>query len=169
MTRERKIAAFFNLTDDNWMRHANPWSVYTRYTVLPLLIMAFWSRSILGWWAAIPVALSFAWMFLNPVLFKKPISTKNWASRAVLGERVYLNRDKVSIPEQHQTALIPFLNIISGVGMLLCIWSIISYDIYNAIGGTLLAYIGKSWYLDRMVWIYLDMKDEYQEYKEWEY
>ncbi len=44
MTVERKIAKIFNLTDDNWMRHANPYSVWTRYSVLPIIIMAFWSR-----------------------------------------------------------------------------------------------------------------------------
>jgi hypothetical protein len=28
MTFERKIAKISNLTDENWMKHANPWSVW---------------------------------------------------------------------------------------------------------------------------------------------
>lgn len=44
MTIERKIASFFRLNDETWKRHANPWSVISRNTVLPLLIIAFWSR-----------------------------------------------------------------------------------------------------------------------------
>ena len=38
MTLERKIAAAFNINEITWMRHANPWSVWTRNTALPLLI-----------------------------------------------------------------------------------------------------------------------------------
>ena len=49
MTLERKVAKVFNLTDDNWMKHANPWSVWTRYSVLPLIVLAFWSRIWIGW------------------------------------------------------------------------------------------------------------------------
>lgn len=50
MTLERKIAAAFNMSEDAWARHANPWSVWTRIaTALPLLILAVWSRVWLGW------------------------------------------------------------------------------------------------------------------------
>ncbi|TMU50393.1 DUF6653 family protein [Flagellimonas algicola] len=169
MTTERKISRFFNLTDSNWMKHANPWSVGTRYTVLPLIIIAFWSRIWLGWWFLIPAALSISWIFLNPVMFCKPKSTKNWASKAVMGERVYLNRDKVKIPPVHKTVLLPLLNIISSIGMGIAIWAIVEYSIWGAVIGTVLAYLGKSWYLDRMVWLYEDMKENHQEYLDWEY
>jgi hypothetical protein len=30
MNLEKRIARVFNLTDENWLRHANPWSVGTR-------------------------------------------------------------------------------------------------------------------------------------------
>lgn len=169
MTAERKIANFFNLTNKNWLKHANPLSVWTRYSVLPIIIIAFWSRLWIGWWFLVPAVISIGWMFLNPIFFKKPKSTKNWALRSVLGERVYLNRDKVDIPEKHKSPLLKILNIISSLGMGISIWAIISYSIYAALLGTVLAYLGKSWYLDRMVWLYEDMKDQNQEYKSWEY
>lgn len=169
MTSERKVAKIFNLTDDNWMKHSNPWSVWTRYSVLPILIVAFWSRLWIGWWCLIPGLISLLWMFYNPIFFKKPGSTKNWASKAVLGERVFLNRDKVPIPKKHQGPVHKILNTISSVGMLLCIWATVTYNLWAAILGVALAYLGKSWYLDRMVWLYEDMKNTTEEYKSWEY
>lgn len=169
MILERRIANIFRLTDDNWMKHSNPWSVWTRYSVLPFIVFAFWSRIWIGWWCLIPGLASLFWMFLNPICFPKPKSTKNWASRSVLGERVYLNRDRVDIPEIHKTPLYPILNAISSTGMLIAIWSIIYYSIWGAVLGTALAYIGKSWYLDRMVWLYDMMKSETEEYQSWDY
>ncbi len=44
MTLEDKVAKVFNLTDDNWMKHANPFSVWSRYSALSLITIAFWSR-----------------------------------------------------------------------------------------------------------------------------
>ena len=167
MTLERKIAKIFNLTDENWMKHANPLSVWTRYSVLPIIVLAFWSRIWIGIWSLIPGFISLSWMFFNPIFFKKPKSTKNWASKSVLGERVFLNRDKVKIPEYHKVAP-NILNAISSVGMILAIYGIITLTIWPAVLGTALAYLGKSWYLDRMVWLYEDMS-EWPEYKKWLY
>ena len=167
MTLESKIAYLFRLTDENWMKHANPWSVWTRYSVLPVIVLAFWSRIWIGWWCVIPVILSLAWLFLNPVVFKKARSTKNWASKSVLGERVWMNRDKRDIPEYHKT-LPAILNVISSAGMLLSIWGIVMLSVWPAILGISLAYIGKSWYLDRMVWLYEDMK-HVPDYQNWLY
>lgn len=159
----------FNLTDKNWMRHANPVSVWTRYTVLPLIVVAFWSRVWMGWWCLVPGALSVLWVFLNPVLFGPPKSTKNWASRAVFGERVYLNRDKVAIPDIHRTALPVILNLISSLGMAVAIWAVVVLSVWGAVLGVSLAYLGKSWYLDRMVLLYDSMKNTHTEYGGWEY
>ena len=167
MTLENKIARIFNLTEDNWMKHANPWSVWTRYSALPLIIVAFWSRIWIGWWSLVPIIVSLAWMFFNPVLFPKPKSTNNWASKSVLGERVWKNRNRVAIPQYHRT-MPNILNVISFLGMLLSIWAIVALSIWPAILGVALTYIGKSWYLDRMVWLYEDMK-HFPEYEKWLY
>lgn len=169
MTFERKVARFFRLTDDNWMKHANPWSVWTRYTVLPFIVLAFWSRLWIGWWCLVPGVVTIGWMFLNPVFFRMPMSTQNWASMSVLGERVYLNRDVIDIPAIHQGPALKILNAISSLGMLLAIWATVTYSVWGAVFGVALAYLGKSWYLDRMVWLYLDMKDTHPEYGGWYY
>lgn len=169
MTIERKIAKAFNLTDENWMKHANPISVWSRYSVLPIIIIAFWSRIWIGWWCLIPGVLSFIWMFFNPVIFNKPRSTKNWASKAVLGERVFLNRDNIKIPCHHKVSLYKILNGISSIGYFLAVWSIIFFSKWGAVLGVTMTYLGKSWYLDRMVWLYEDMKNENEIYRSWEY
>ena len=44
MTLEEKIARSFSMSEDTWQRHSNPWSVWTRFTALPLIILAAWSR-----------------------------------------------------------------------------------------------------------------------------
>lgn len=108
-------------------------------------------------------------MFINPIFFSKPKSTKNWASKAVLGERVYLNRDQIEIPKAHQSPIFKILNAISSIGMLLSIWAIVTYSVWGALLGVALAYMGKSWYLDRMVWLYEDMKDASPDYKSWDF
>jgi hypothetical protein len=36
------------------------------------------------------------------------------------------------------------------------------YSVLGAVFGVTLAYMGKSWFLDRMVWLYEDMKVEYR-------
>jgi hypothetical protein len=168
MAFEKKIAKVFNLNDDNWLRHANPWSVWTRYSVLPVIIAAFWSRVWIGWWAAIPAAVALLWMFVNPIFFSKAKSTQNWASRAVAGERVWSNRDTIAVPEHHRV-MPHILNLISSFGMIVAIWGIVALDLNLAVFGTIITMVGKSWYLDRMVWIYREMKDESPEYKKWDY
>jgi hypothetical protein len=89
---EGRVAHFFGLRGDAWMRHANPLSVWTRFSCLSLVVIAVWSRAWIGWYCLIPVAATSAWMWLNPRLFDVPASTRNWASKAVFGERIWLDR-----------------------------------------------------------------------------
>ncbi len=50
-TLESKIARLFSMSDETWKKHANPWSVWTRVTALPALVVAVWSRVWIGHWA----------------------------------------------------------------------------------------------------------------------
>ena len=117
MSLESAIASVFKMSDEVWERHANPWSVWTRYLTLPLLIISIWSRTWIGWWSLVPVAGSFVWIWINPRVFKKPRSTDNWASKAVFGERVWIARDKVPVPAHHM-GIIKILNTVSMIGAL---------------------------------------------------
>jgi hypothetical protein len=47
----RSLERLMAMDDRVWRRHANPWSGWTRVTVLPLLVLAIWSRVWIGWWA----------------------------------------------------------------------------------------------------------------------
>jgi hypothetical protein len=158
MTLERKIAQAFALDDETWLRHANPWSVALRNTVLPLFVLAFWSRLWFGWWAIVPVALALLWTWFNPRIFPAPTSLDHWTSKAVLGERIWLNRDAVPVPVYHRT--VPnVLSAISGTGMLFVFWGLLMFDTWPTVFGMVIVYSGKIWFLDRMVWLWEDMKE----------
>lgn len=166
MTLERRIARIFALDDETWLRHASPWSVILRNTALPILILAFWSRLWLGWWALLPVALALLWTWFNPRIFPAPHSLDHWTSKSVLGERVWLNRDLVPVPVYHRT--VPnILSIVSGIGMLSLLWGVGVFDLWPTIFGMTLVYLGKLWFLDRMAWLWEDMKDATEEYRSW--
>ena len=166
MTLERKIARAFALDNETWLRHANPWSVLLRNTVLPILIFTFWSRLWLGWGAVVPVALALFWTWFNPRIFPAPASLDSWASKAVLGERVWLNRDVIPVPEHHRT--VPnILSAVSGIGMLFVFWGVLMFELWPTVFGMALVYCGKLWFLDRMAWLWEEMKEADPEYRSW--
>jgi hypothetical protein len=53
-----KVARLFGLSGEHWMRHANPLSVWTRFSVPSLLAVSVWSRVWIGWYSLIAVAIS---------------------------------------------------------------------------------------------------------------
>ena len=165
-TFESRIAKKFKLDEKTWMKHANPWSVYTRTSALPLLIIAIWSRIWLGWWSLILIIIAIIWIWINPRIFPEVKYTDNWASRGVFGERVWLNRKKIEIPQHHK--IMPnILNAIQGVGIIFLIYGLWYYDIWATLVGLILAIESKLWYVDRMVCLYEDMKDN-TKYSKWE-
>lgn len=168
MNLEQNIANSFQMDKRTWSRHANPWSVSTRFTVLPLIILAIWSRVWLGWLSLLPITISLLWMWFNPRIFPKPQTTNNWASKGVLGERVWLNRDRIPVPQHHQR--VPtILNLISAFGIPFLVLGLVDLEIYPTLIGVILINLGKLWFVDRMVWLYEDMKDNHPEYRSWLY
>lgn len=153
---EKLAARSMHMTDAVWRRHANPWSVWTRMVTLPLLILAIWSRAWIGWWSLLPIAAAVLWTWLNPRVFPEPRSTNNWASKAVLGERLWLNRKNVPIPEHHRLA--PHLLILaSAAGVPLLVWGLWALAVWPTLLGLVLIAGAKLWFVDRMVWLYEDM------------
>ena len=65
-------------------RHANPWSAWSRWASTPLVVVPVWTRK---WTHAAPVL---AWMIANAVVFPKPEHERAWATRAVLGEEMWI-------------------------------------------------------------------------------
>ncbi|ASC70243.1 hypothetical protein XM38_011790 [Halomicronema hongdechloris C2206] len=167
MTYGERIAQLFQMSDRVWQRHTNPWSVWSRYSSLPLLVLAGWSRFWWGWWALVPAGLVLLWIWLNPRLFPKPRSTHNWASKGVLGERVWLNQKQVPIPGHHRP-VIAVTNLINAVGFVTCLWGIITLALWPTLLGLSWVILGKTWFIDRMVWLFEEMK-AHPQYRDWLY
>jgi len=168
MELSNRIAAIFRMSPEVWERHANPWSVWTRVATLPVLVLAIWSREWIGGWALLAFVAVLVWIYLNPRIFAKPLSTDNWSSQAVLGERVWLNRADIPIPDHH-AHMAQYLSVLSGVGLPFLCWGLIVLSPWPTLFGMTLVYAGKLWFLDRMVWLYQDMKDQHREYRAWLY
>lgn len=165
MTLERRIASTFRMDEETWRRHANPWSGWTRVPILPLLVLAIWSRVWVGWWALVPIGALLLWTWLNPRVFPPVESTENWMSKGVLGEHVWAHRDRLQVPDHHK--MVPnILLAISAVGIVFILWGLLALVVWPAVFGTVVALLGKMWFVDRMVWLYEDMKDVTSEFKE---
>ncbi|MEO0931712.1 MAG: DUF6653 family protein [Pseudomonadota bacterium] len=154
------------MDDAVWMRHANPWSVSTRFTCLPLIILALWSRAWLGWWALLPLAIALFWTWANPRMFPPPTETNTWAAKGTFGERVFLNRKKRPIP-RHHARMAAILTMLSAVGLPPLIWGVWTFDVTLTVLGVIVLVLPKVWFVDRMVWLYEDMKDQYADYASW--
>ncbi len=88
-----KTATVMKMSDETWLRHANPWSFATRLPLLLLITITCWSRVWIGWFSLIPLGVIIAWTYLNPRVFPKPRSTRNWISKGVFGERILVTRE----------------------------------------------------------------------------
>ena len=106
------------------------------------------------------------WTWINPRLFRPPVSTRSWASRATFGERIWLNRQAIPIPGHHARAA-ALLSFASATGFLISVYGAIAIDATALAGGGVLAWTAKMWFVDRMVWLYEDMKDRSPEYRGW--
>lgn len=162
----RAIASAFAMTDEVWARHANPWSVWTRVPILPLLCLGLWARAWIGWWCILPVALLVAWTWANPRVFPPPATTRSWASRAVLGERAWLARGDTPIPSHH-AVWAGLLSALPALGLLPLAWGLWALDACALALGLVIMTGAKMWFLDRMVWLYQDMASAHPHYSEW--
>ena len=158
-TSDTKLARLFGLQGEGWLRHANPWSVWTRFAVLPLLAVSIGSRDWIGWWSLLPIALVLAFMVVNPVLFPKPASTRNWASKGVFGERIWADRTKVELPDQFRSSRVAKVTyLFQVVGMAVLAWGLVELDLLAVVAGLVITQCAKAWFIDRMVLLFEDMK-----------
>lgn len=65
-------------------RHCHPWSAWTRWASTPLTLVPIWTRR---WLHAAPVVV---WLAVNPFIFGKPRDERAWATRAMLGEELWI-------------------------------------------------------------------------------
>jgi len=155
-----KIAKFserlMGMDDATWVRHSNPWSGWTRVSILPLLCLAIWSRVWFGWGSLLLVLAVVIWTWLNPRLFGPPKHNRAWMTKGVLGERVWLAQKEHPIPEHH-AKVGKILNIAAGTGVAFLGYGLWRLDIGWTVAGLIATMGAKLWFLDRMVWLLADM------------
>ncbi len=158
-----------SMSEETWFRHSNPWSVWTRIPIIFFLVLAIWSRVWISIYSLIPIIIVLIWTWLNPRLFPKPKSTNNWASKGVFGEKIFIDRkkDKTEVPKHHIIAATITTYIAVG-GTIILIYGLFISDVWITITGTSIAFLGKMWFVDRMVWLYEDMK-HLPKYEKWLY
>jgi len=162
----KSIAALFRMDDETWERHANPWSVWTRVATWPAIMLVLWSFHWWGAWSLLPLAIVIGWLALNPRAFPPPASTKSWAARAVMGERVYMRSEEHPIPIYHRNAA-TLLSIGSALGALIMMAGLLTREPTAFLAGGVTTFLCKLWFVDRMVWLYEDMSKEVAEYRDW--
>jgi hypothetical protein len=163
------VTKLFGLAGDNWMRHANPVSVRTRFAVLPLLALAVWSREWIGWWSLAAVALALGFMMVNRLLFPPPRSTRHWASKGVFGERIWTDRAKAELPAQFRSRVLSATYACQVAGMAVLVYGLVELDLLAVVSGVFITQVAKAWFIDRMVLLFEDMKARDPEYAGWEY
>ncbi|MEU8613121.1 DUF6653 family protein, partial [Actinoplanes sp. NPDC048791] len=166
---EQRVAKMFGLEGEKWTRHANPVSVWTRFSVLPLLALSIWSRDWIGWWCLVPVVASLVFMMINPLLFPKPRSTRNWASKGVFGERVWSERTTATPPAQFTTAVLNVTYAVQLIGAAVLAYGLVRLQVVDTIAGLVILLTAKAWYIDRQVLLFEDMKSRDPRYARWEY
>jgi len=155
------------MTDRVWARHANPWSGYTRLISGTLIFFAAWSVYWIGWYAAGPIGLALLWVWINPRLFPPPKTTVSWATKGVLGERVFLNRKTIPVPVGHRRVGW-ITTLISLAFLVLTVYGFIERQFWTAFTAWHAAMLAKIWFIDRMVWLWETMKTEHPVYQAWD-
>jgi hypothetical protein len=166
---KNRVAALFGLKGEAWMRHANPWSVWTRFAVVPLLAPAIWSRDWIGWWCLLPIVLLIVWLGINPLFFDRPATTKHWVSRSVFGERIWSETSRDALPVEFRSKVPGVAQAYQAVGLAILIYGLAALDAIATVSGVLITQGGKVWYLDRMVLLFEAMKTRNPEFASWEY
>ena len=83
-----------------------------------------------------------------------------------MGERVWLNRKEVPVPQRH-ARMADILSMIASVGIIPYIWGMAVLDLWMTVAGLIVVMGAKLWFLDRMVWLFDDMSEQNEEYKSW--
>lgn len=141
------LADAFRMTEARWQRHANPWSVWTRFAAIPAGIAALWSRVWLGCWALVPVGLVVVWLWLNVLVLPPVTDPRGWAAKGIYGEKLWLERHPAEAHDLHnvQRRLI----VLGVLGMLLLVWGVIQLHIWATLLGATVLVLAQLWRIDR--------------------
>ena len=135
-----------------WRRHANPWSVWTRFAAIPAMAAAVWSRTSLGWWAAAPVALVVLWLVLNPFAFAPVTQPTAWSSRGIFGEQLWLH-GAVTLSAGSRRML-RLLVVVGFAGMVVFVYGLVRLEPWPTAHGMTVIVMAQLWRIDRFAAIY---------------
>jgi len=65
--------------------------------------------------------------------------------------------------------MIYILTALSSIGAIICVYGLIALSVWAVVTGIVIVIIGKTWFLNKMVWLYEDMKENNPEYRGWLY
>lgn len=149
------IANAFRMSDEAWKRHANPWSVWTRFAAIPLMILAIWARAWLGWWCLVPIAAVIVWLWLNPHVFPAVAAPTGWAAKGIYGERLWL-KERARVPAAYRPVLRLFV-FVAGAGFAILAYGLIRLEIWPTVFGASLIVLGQLWRIDRLGLLYEEL------------
>ncbi|GAA1697804.1 hypothetical protein GCM10009733_110900 [Nonomuraea maheshkhaliensis] len=155
MKPKNVVAGAHGMSDQAWKKHANPWSVWTRFAAIPAFELAVWSREWIGWWSLAGVALVAVWLWLNVHLFRA-VEPTSWAARGIYGEQLHVDG---KVPAAHRVVL--RLLIVAGlIGFAFIAWGLIALQIWPLLLGTVLLVLGQLWRIDRYGLLYEQHQSE---------
>jgi hypothetical protein len=143
-----KIASAFRMTDEVWKRHANPWSVWTRFGAIPLMILAIWSRVWLGWWCLVPIAAVIVWLWLNPRVFAPVENPTSWPAKGIYGEKLWL-MERQRVPAGYRGVLRLLMGV-AALGFAILAFGLITLEVWPTVFGASLIVLGQLWRIDRL-------------------
>lgn len=153
MRLDHVINRAMGMDSDKWQRHANPWSVWTRLATIPAFALTVYARIWLGWWSLLAVILIFGFLWLNTRIFAPAQTDERWETRAILGEKIWLDRDVTAIRDDHLRA-IRWIAIGSSLSSVPLIIGLVLLAPWATAFGVAGMFFGQVWLLDRFVWLY---------------
>ena len=130
--------------DRRWAGRSHPWCVYSRLAAALLLIVALTTHRGLGIYALIPIGLCLFFIIVNPFVFPAPKDDSRWATRSVLGQRIWRGRENPGwdVPSISRIA--------SALAYFIALWLAIESQLGEAVTLGLIALGLKLVYLDWM-------------------
>lgn len=153
MSFEKVTEYAMGMDADKWRRHANPWSVWSRLSTVPLIALACYSRGWIGWWALALVALVGIWLWLNVRIFAPIGEPVRWESRAIFGEAMWLDRKSRQLPKRELRRTIAPL-VASILAALAAAWGVIALSPAWTVAGSTGVIAGQIWFLRTLAGLY---------------
>ena len=148
-----RIADTFRMTDDAWRRHANPWSVWTRFAAIPLMILAIWSRVWLGWWCLLPVAAVVVMALAEPAGLRARRHTEQLGGQGHLRREALAQGARTGATRSPQGAA-PICVPIGAAGFVLLVYGLVRLEVWPTVFGASLIVLAQLWRIDRLVVFY---------------